>query len=419
MDTIIEQVALHRDNIYQWLRAHEYKTELPLYSSVDIRDAGFKRAVVDTNLFPAGFNNLCEHGRADSVGLMREAILRRVPHCRAVLIIAEEHTRNTWYLENIRILRDIIAEAGFRAVIATFLYVQPPFCQAATTNYVELTTATGHPVDIYCLKNILEHIADGTQSFDLIILNNDLTAGIPDILRNANVPIYPALQAGWHARQKSHHFAHTAELMEEFSRLTGLDGWLFSCRDAVVDNIDINADSDRARLMDSASDLFRRISEKYAQYAIGEKPYIVIKSDFGTYGMGVLPIEDPADIARLNRADRNRLRKGKGARVISRYLLQEGIPTIHTIDKAVSEVVIYQIANKFVGGFYRSHAGKTNRDNLNSPGMDFKKMCPHDRQYAEGAHGNGMNEFDLSGILARIAGIAAHREIVALEATGL
>ena len=81
----------------------------------------------------------------------------------------------------------------------------------------------------------------------------------------------------------------------------------------------------------------------------------------------------------------------------------------------MSEVCIYQIENNLVGGFYRSHAQKTERENLNSQGMDFKKMCPHLKKYGDcGVHHN-MNIFDIYRILARIAGIAAHREIVQLE----
>src|SRR3989338_2837550 len=99
MRPLIEEIRTHRDAIDEWLRSHEEPKELPLYSSVDIRDAGFKIAVVDTNLFPAGFNNLCEHGQADSVRLIKKAILDRVPSCSHILIVAEEHTRNTWYLE--------------------------------------------------------------------------------------------------------------------------------------------------------------------------------------------------------------------------------------------------------------------------------------------------------------------------------
>ena len=44
-----------QETIYQWLQEQE-RAWTPFYTSVDIRDAGFKIAVVDTNLFPAGFN---------------------------------------------------------------------------------------------------------------------------------------------------------------------------------------------------------------------------------------------------------------------------------------------------------------------------------------------------------------------------
>ena len=90
---LIERVRGRQAEILDWLRRHEVANELPLYSSVDIRNAGFKTAVVDTNLFPAGFNNLCEHGLRDSAGFLRQAVLRRVPDCRDILIIDRKSTR--------------------------------------------------------------------------------------------------------------------------------------------------------------------------------------------------------------------------------------------------------------------------------------------------------------------------------------
>ena len=117
---LLEQLNQKRSEVYEWLESQETSHELPLYTSVDLRDAGYKVATIDTNLFPAGFNNLCEHGISDSVVEIREAIKSRVADCKNVLIIAEEHTRNTWYLENVRILQSIIEQAGFEASIATF-----------------------------------------------------------------------------------------------------------------------------------------------------------------------------------------------------------------------------------------------------------------------------------------------------------
>ena len=153
-EALLEKVIPRQEKIYQWLESQEKDKLIPLYSSVDIRDAGFKISVVDINFFPGGFNNLCEHGLEDAVGFMRSAILRRVPGCESVLIIAEEHTRNTWYLENIRILQQIIEKAGFKTRIATFLSVQPAFCESAKA--VELETATGETVKIHCFKRILK-----------------------------------------------------------------------------------------------------------------------------------------------------------------------------------------------------------------------------------------------------------------------
>lgn len=413
---ILSRIKAKQTAIHTWLNSLEGSNELPLYSSVDVRDAGFKISVVDTNIFPAGFNNLCEHGLEDAVGLMKAAILKRVPKCQDILIIAEEHTRNTWYLENIRILEEIITKAGFSAKIATFLSIQPDFCENA--NYAELETATGKPVRIFCLKKLLKKFEDGLQNYDLIILNNDLSTGIPEILKNAKIPIYPSIQAGWHSRQKSHHFKITQELMEEFSRIIDLDPWLFSAYHEIVDNVDVNEEADRKRMFDAATVLFDRIAKKYQKENINEKPYIVVKSDNGTYGMGVMAVENPQEILDLNRKEKNKLHVGKGSQVIDRYLLQEGVPTIHNIDNLVSEICLYQIDNHMVGGFYRSHAQKSGRENLNSQGAEFKRMCPHLKKYGYGdccAH-DDINAFDIYRILARIAGIAAHREIVQLEA---
>jgi len=410
----IERIKGKQEQIHSWLSRYETAHELPLYSSVDIRDAGFKVAVVDTNLFPAGFNNICEHGLADSVGFFKDAIQKRVPQGRDILIIAEEHTRNTWYLENVRILQDIIAKAGFNVKVATFLSVQPEFCQ--DVHFVELITATNQALRIHCFRRILEDVKAGKTNFDLIIMNNDLSTGIPDILKDSRVPIYPSLQAGWHARLKSHHFTHASELIGEFARIVGLDPWLFSCLCAVSDNIDINDENDRKQLAGTAEDLFAQITKKYKEHGIQEKPYVVVKADAGTYGMGVMTIEDPQDIRTLNHRARTKMAKGKSAKVITRYLLQEGVPTIRRVEQQVSEVVIYQIEQNLVGGFYRTHATKSDRENLNTQGMEFKKMCPHLKKYGDCGIHHDINVFDVYRILARIAGVAAHREIVQLEA---
>jgi glutamate--cysteine ligase len=414
MCALMNRVRDRQGEIHAWLKTHEQANLLPLYSSVDIRDSGFKAVVVDTNLFPGGFNNICEHGLADSVTFIRQAIERRVPGSKDIMIIAEEHTRNTWYLENLRILQEIITKAGYRVRIATFLEIQPAFCQSA--RYVDLETATQQTVRIFCFRRILDDFKAGREHFDLIILNNDLTTGIPDILKETNVPIYPSSHAGWHSRLKSHHFEYTNKLIGEFCQILEMDPWFFSCLFDVADNIDVNVDAHRIILMEKAKALIKRIEEKYKEHGITEKPYVVLKSDSGTYGRGVLAIENPEEILTLNRRDRNDLNKGKSSQVIHRFMIQEGVPTIYNIDDKVSEVCIYQMENNLVGGFYRLNSQKTNRENLNSQGMDFKKMCPHLKKYGDCGIHHDFTIFDVYRLLARIAGIAASQEIVRLEA---
>jgi len=413
IDHLLNIIQQKQEEINSWLSSYETSNELPLYSSVDIRDSGFKTAVVDTNIFPAGFNNLCEHGIEDSVKAVKQAVESRVKGCRNVLIIAEEHTRNTYYLENVWMLQKIIERAGFNAKVATFLNVEPAVYQDC--NFVELETASGNPLKVYSMDKMVKDIKAGDMNPCLIIMNNDLTKGIPEILKQTQIPIYPSIEAGWHSRLKSYHFCHTKDLVDEFASMINVDPWFISCENKVIDEVNINEEQDRVRLADASSDLLKEIQKKYDEHKINEKPFLFLKADSGTYGMGVLPFDDAKQVLDLNRREKNKLYKGKGSQLIKRFLLQEGVPSTHQVEGQVGEVCVYQIDNKFVGGFYRVNKEKSDRENLNSRGMFFEKMCPHNDKFYDCGVRAEKNMFDVYGILARIAGIAAHREIVQLK----
>ena len=57
-DQIHEKIINNYQKIEGWFRNQWLKYPPPFYSSIDIRNSGFKIAPIDTNLFPAGFNNL-------------------------------------------------------------------------------------------------------------------------------------------------------------------------------------------------------------------------------------------------------------------------------------------------------------------------------------------------------------------------
>ena len=57
-ENIHENIIEYHQKIEGWFRNQWLKYPAPFYSSIDIRNSGFKISPVDTNLFPAGFNNL-------------------------------------------------------------------------------------------------------------------------------------------------------------------------------------------------------------------------------------------------------------------------------------------------------------------------------------------------------------------------
>jgi glutamate--cysteine ligase len=88
--------------IERWFRLEWMEHTPPFYTSVDLRNAGFKLAPVDTNLFPGGFNNLTPEMLPLAVQAAMAAIEKICPEAKNLLLIPERHTRNTFYLLNVQ-----------------------------------------------------------------------------------------------------------------------------------------------------------------------------------------------------------------------------------------------------------------------------------------------------------------------------
>jgi len=115
-----EQRLLDRAaDIEAWFRAQWQRSAPPFYGSVDLRNAGFKLAPVDTNLFPAGFNNLNPAFEALCVQAIQAALTRIMPSACGVLLVPENHTRNRHYLENVAVLQSLIEHAGYKVRIGS------------------------------------------------------------------------------------------------------------------------------------------------------------------------------------------------------------------------------------------------------------------------------------------------------------
>jgi len=99
-------------DIERWLRSKWLEHAVPFYASVDLRNAGFKLAPVDTNLYPGGFNNLNPAFLPMCVQAAQDAVERVCPDARGVLLVPENHTRNTFYLSNVQCSRTSCARPG-------------------------------------------------------------------------------------------------------------------------------------------------------------------------------------------------------------------------------------------------------------------------------------------------------------------
>jgi len=171
-------------------------------------------------------------------------------------------------------------------------------------------------------------------------------------------------------------------------------------------------------LADAASDLFAEIRREYAARGITETPFLVMKADAGTYGMGVMVVKDPVELRELSRRDRNKMARVKEGLEVTQVIVQEGVPTFERVDGAAAEPVVYFIDHYVVGGFYRVHTERGPDDNLNAPGMHFTPLTfarPCSVPDFTAAPDAEPNRFYAYGVVARLALAAATREIESLN----
>ncbi len=85
-------------------------------------------------------------------------------------------------------------------------------------------------------------------------------------------------------------------------------------------------------------------------------------------------------------------------------------------DRATAEPVVYMIDHHVVGGFYRVHGGRSNQENLNAPGSRFQMLAfetPCNHPDPDCGPDERPNRFYAYGVVARLALLAASREIAA------
>ncbi|SFL07877.1 glutamate--cysteine ligase [Nitrosomonas aestuarii] len=392
--------------IEHWLRSKWREYSVPFYCSVDLRNSGFKLAPVDTNLFPGGFNNLNPEFIALCVQAVMTAVEKICPDAHSVLLIPENHTRNTFYLQNIASIRTIMQHAGLYVRIGTLL---PEIKTATIFNLPDGQSITLEPI-------IRKNNKLSVENFDpcAVLLNNDLSNGVPEILQNLDQTILPPLHAGWATRRKSEHFKAYNTIADEFARLIDIDPWLINPYFASCGKINFREKKGEDCVANSTNKILGVIREKYREYSVKEDPFVIVKADSGTYGMGIMTVKDGAEVYQLNRKQRNKMAVVKEGMSVTNVLVQEGVYTFENINQAVAEPVIYMIDHFVVGGFYRVHTSRGIDENLNAPGMHFVPLSfEPDCLLPNNTKQQGLmpNRYYAYGVVARLALLAAALEL--------
>jgi glutamate--cysteine ligase len=252
-----------------------------------------------------------------------------------------------------------------------------------------------------------------------VLLNNDMSSGEPEILKGLKQPVVPPPAIGWAHRRKSDHFAHYYKIAREFSTLIDIDPWLIDPLFRKCGKIDFQKREGEECLAKNVGQLLEQIQQKYDEYKIDQPPFVIVKADAGTYGMGIMTVKSVDEVRDLNRKQRNKMARIKEGQSVSEVIVQEGVYTFETwgTQQAVAEPVVYMIDHSVVGGFYRVHTGRGTNENLNAPGMQFEPLA-----FAEScalpdpkmAPDANPNRFYAYGVIARLALLAAARELASL-----
>jgi len=262
----------------------------------------------------------------------------------------------------------------------------------------------------------------GLKNFDpcTILLNDDLSAGAPAAIEGLYEQyLLPPLHAGWTVRRKSRHFRSYEEVAKKFAKLLGMDPWLINPMSGRCGEVDFGDPKGLDCVQTATDALLAKIRRKYKEYGIAEKPFVVVKADAGSHGMGVLTVRDARELAELDAATRGRMSVTREARALTEVIVQEGVATRERVNDAVAEPVVCMMDRYVVGGFYRVHAERGADENLNAPGAGYVPLAfDHSSQMPRpGARpgASAPNRFYMYGVIGRLAMVGAAYELEATD----
>lgn len=378
-EEIHEKIVQKLKEVEAWFELKSKAVNMPIYSSYDIRDSGLKVTNVDANIFPAGFNNICPTDQEEAPALMRSYIDQHYgSSVKKILLLTEEHTNNPYYWSNIASLRKIMTEAG--------LEVQIAIPRAKGSGIIEMQAATGEKLQVCPAYFEDKKITACNFKSDLIVSNNDFSEFYEEWGTEISSPMNPPRELGWYQRKKSNYFKFYNQLATEFSKIIDIDPWDLTVETELFENFDLADEASKEQLALKVDAMLKRIAEKYMQKNVASQPFVFVKNNSGTYGLGVIKVASADEVRNLNYKSRKKMKAAKGGKDVEEVIIQEGVPSITRAEGVTAEPAIYLIGCKLAGGFLRTHADKDETESLNSPGAIYKRLCVSDLNISVAEH---------------------------------
>lgn len=399
-DLIHERIIKHQDQLSQWHSNARQDLPIPAYTSVDIRDSGPKIASVDANIYPAGFNNICDTDREaapEQVKAYLEALYGTTK--KNILLVTEEHTTNAYYWQNIYSLKEMIQGAGYNVELAFPKEMEKIDVETANGQSLVVYGSSGNSAGQVVLENNFEP--------DIILSNNDFSHSLEDWGKNIEMAINPPREVGWHTRKKSDHFIHYNKFASQFAELLDLPKEHFQIRTEVFSGFDISDEDSKKRLAEQVDLMIADLKTNYEKLGLDYQPSIFIKNNSGTYGLAVNRVNSGEEILKWNNKARTKMKAAKGGNKVQEVILQEGIPSRIRFEESVAEPVIYLFGCQLIGGFLRTHNKKGEDESLNSPGAVYKRLCMSDLLIQSESH----PQENVYGWIARLSSLAIGEEI--------
>ena len=389
-------------SIERWFRLEWQEHTPPFYCAVDLRNAGFKLAPVDTSLFPGGFNNLSQEMLPLAVQASMAAIEKYCPDAKNLLLIPEQNTHNPFYLQNIARQMQIFRQTGLNVRLGSL--------DETLKESVPIDLPDGSQLMLEPLERSLNGRRLGLKNFDpcTVVLNNDLASGVPGLLENIHEQtLLPPLHAGWAVRRKSTHMSSYDDVVKRFAKMVDIDPWMLNpfylkCVDISFDD----AGSETA-VMAAVDSILAKIRKKYREYGIKDKPFVVVKADADNVGVNLMLVKHSSELPAL-------LRQQSAIKHID-LIVQEGIYSFEQINQSLAEPVVYMIDRYVVGGYYKVHEQGMATANGTEPATQIVPLAfaqQHAVPDMRAKPGTAVpNRFYLYGVVARLALLAASLEL--------